>query len=104
MGYNHIVDLQWAPPYGVLSDRVNKAECIMDRREFGKMSLGTVAATAASASHTSAMAQDAVSPRAIAQLPPESRALLEQSFPRFSDSEYARRERLLGDVIFTDRL
>ncbi len=35
----------------------------------------------------------------IARLPAELRALLGQSFPRFSDAEYARRERLLGQVM-----
>jgi Xaa-Pro aminopeptidase len=38
-------------------------------------------------------------PRSIAQLPAELRALLGQSFARFSDDEYARRERLLGQVM-----
>lgn len=38
-------------------------------------------------------------PRSIAQLPAELRAVMSQSFARFSDAEYARRERLLGQVM-----
>lgn len=38
-------------------------------------------------------------PRGIAQLPAELRAVMSQSFARFSDAEYARRERLLGQVM-----
>lgn len=38
-------------------------------------------------------------PRSIAELPAELRALMSQSFARFSDAEYARRERLLGQVM-----
>ena len=38
-------------------------------------------------------------PRSIAQLPAELRALMSRSFPRFSDAEYARRERLLGGIM-----
>jgi len=72
----------------------------MDRREFGKLSLGTVAATAGGATALApTLAQDAPLPRSIAQLPADLRTLLSQSFPKFSDAEYARRERLLGQVM-----
>ena len=70
----------------------------MDRREFGMLSLASVAATAgAVAPH--ALAQQTALPRSIAQLPGDLRALMEQSFPKFSDAEYARRERLLGQLM-----
>jgi hypothetical protein len=70
----------------------------MDRREFGKLSLGTVAAGAV-APLAHAQAQETPLPRSIAQLPADLRALMSQSFPKFSDAEYARRERLLGQVM-----
>src|SRR5882672_3390728 len=70
----------------------------MDRREFGKLSLGTVAAAAGGAAPP-ALAQDAPAPRSIAQLPAELRALVGETFPKFSGGEYARRERLLGQVM-----
>ena len=38
-------------------------------------------------------------PRSIAELPAELRALLGRSFAKFSDAEYARRERLLGQAM-----
>lgn len=38
-------------------------------------------------------------PRSIAELPAALRGLLSQSFAKFSDAEYARRERLLGQVM-----
>lgn len=72
----------------------------MDRRKFGKLSLGTVAATAgAVAPLAHAQAQETPLPRSIAQLPADLRALMSQSFPKFSDAEYTRRERLLGQVM-----
>jgi Xaa-Pro dipeptidase len=72
----------------------------MDRREFGKLSLGTVAAGAGAVVPLApAQAQDAPLPRSIAQLPVELRALMNQSFAKFSDGEYARRERLLGHLM-----
>jgi hypothetical protein len=69
----------------------------MDRREFGKLSLGTVAA-AAGTSLGPAQAEALVT-RSIAGLPADLRALMNQSFAKFSDTEYARRERLLGQVM-----
>src|SRR5215813_13812849 len=44
-------------------------------------------------------AQETALPRSIAQLPPDFRGLMAQSFAKFSDAEYARRERLLGQVM-----
>jgi Xaa-Pro aminopeptidase len=38
-------------------------------------------------------------PRSLAQLRPELRSLLAQSYPKFSDAEYARRERLLAEMM-----
>jgi Xaa-Pro aminopeptidase len=72
----------------------------MDRREFGQLSLGTAAVAAGvPVLLTPAKAQDAPPPRSIAQLPPELRGLMTQSFAKFSDAEYARRERLLGRIM-----
>ncbi len=72
----------------------------MDRREFDKLSLGSVTATSgASASLAQGQTPGTPVPRSIAQLPAELRALMTRSFPRFSDAEYARRERLLGQVM-----
>jgi Xaa-Pro aminopeptidase len=45
------------------------------------------------------MNQARPAPRSIAELPAELRALLGRSFPKFSDAEYARRERLLGQAM-----
>jgi hypothetical protein len=47
---------------------------------------------------------DLAQPRSLAQLRPELRALLTRSYPRFSDAEYARRERLLGEVMARNRV
>ena len=72
----------------------------MDRREFGKLSLGTVAAAAGGTTALGpAQAQAAPVARSIAGLPADLRALMNQSFAKFSDAEYARRERLLGQVM-----
>jgi Xaa-Pro aminopeptidase len=46
-----------------------------------------------------ASAQETVLPRSIAQLPANLRRLMTQSFAKFSDAEYARRERLLGRIM-----
>jgi Xaa-Pro aminopeptidase len=43
--------------------------------------------------------QETALPRSIAQLPAGLRGLMAQSFAKFSDAEYARRERLLGRVM-----
>jgi Xaa-Pro aminopeptidase len=59
----------------------------VDRRDFEKGAIGAV--------QTSAVAV----PRSIAQLPSALRALLDQTHPKFSDAEYARRQRLLGGVM-----
>jgi Xaa-Pro dipeptidase len=72
----------------------------MDRRKFGKLSLGTVAAAAGGTTVLApTAAQETSLPRGIAQLPADLRSLLSQSFPKFSDAEYARRERLLGQLM-----
>ena len=72
----------------------------MDRREFGLLSLGTVATTTGmTVPLAPAQAQDTPLPRSIAQLPAELRALMTQSFAKFSDAEYARREQLLGRIM-----
>ncbi len=71
----------------------------MDRREFGKLSLGTVAAAGAAAPIAPARAQEASPPRSMAQLPASLRELAGRTFPKFSAAEYARRERLLGGVM-----
>jgi Xaa-Pro dipeptidase len=72
----------------------------MHRREFGLLSLGTAAATAGvPVMLAPAMAQETVLPRSIAQLPANLRRLMTQSFAKFSDAEYARRERLLGRIM-----
>jgi hypothetical protein len=43
---------------------------------------------------------DVAPPRSIAQLRPQLRALLlNRSYPRFSDAEFERRERLLGEIM-----
>jgi Xaa-Pro aminopeptidase len=69
----------------------------MDRREFALLSMGTVAA--GRAAMTSAQAQSGGLPRSIAQLPESLRATVATSFPKFSDAEYARRERLLAAMM-----
>lgn len=73
----------------------------MHRRQFGLLSLGTAAATAAGVPVMLAPAggQETALPRSIAQLPAGLRGLMAQSFAKFSDAEYARRERLLGRVM-----
>jgi Xaa-Pro dipeptidase len=71
----------------------------MDRREFGRLSLGTMVAAGGAAPVAPALAQGAPPPRSISQLPANLRALVDQTFPKFSDAEYARRERLLGGVM-----
>src|SRR6516162_5382686 len=69
----------------------------MHRRQFGLLSLGTAAATTGVLVMLApARAQETALPRSIAQLPPDLRGLMAQSFAKFSDAEYARRERLLG--------
>jgi Xaa-Pro aminopeptidase len=45
---------------------------------------------------------DLAQPRSLAQLRPVLRALLNRNYPRFSDAEYARRERLLGEIMARD--
>jgi Xaa-Pro dipeptidase len=72
----------------------------MHRRQFGLLSLGTAAATTGVPLMLApARAQETALPRSIAQLPPDLRGLMAQSFAKFSDAEYARRERLLGQVM-----
>ena len=73
----------------------------MHRPQFGLLSLGTAAATAAGVPVMLAPAggQETALPRSIAQLPAGLRGLMAQSFAKFSDAEYARRERLLGRVM-----
>jgi len=72
----------------------------MDRREFGTFSLGTAAAAAGGLVPLApAQAQGAAAPRSIRELAPNLRALMNQSFAKFSDAEYARRERLLGGMM-----
>jgi len=80
-------------------------ERTLDRRTFGKTTLGAVAGSTAVASignASDAFAQATTAtrvPRAIAQLPKNLRTLLDQSHPKFSEGEYARRHRLLGEVM-----
>ena len=72
----------------------------MLRRQFGLISLGTVAATAGvPVMLAPAVAQETLLPRSIAQLPANLHRLMTQSFAKFSDAEYARRERLLGRIM-----
>ena len=72
----------------------------MHRRQFGLLSLGTAAATAGvPVMLAPASAQETVLPRSIAQLPANLRRLMTQSFAKFSDAEYVRRERLLGRIM-----
>jgi Xaa-Pro dipeptidase len=72
----------------------------MHRRQFGLLSLGTAAVTAGvPVMLAPARGQETALPRSIAQLPPDLRGLLAQSFAKFSDAEYARRERLLGRIM-----
>jgi len=77
----------------------------MDRREFGKLTLGA-GAVAATGDTQLAMAQTqttgaatALSPSDAIRLPAELRPVFEQEYPRFSDTEYARRESALADVM-----
>src|SRR5262245_12288519 len=72
----------------------------MHRRQFGLLSLGTAAATAGvPVMLAPASAQETALPRSIAQLPDNLRRLMTQSFAKFSDAEYARREPLLGRIM-----
>src|SRR5262245_9080870 len=72
----------------------------MDRREFGLLSLGTAAATTGvPAMLAPARAEETALPRSIAQLPADFRSLMAQSFAKFSNAEYARRESLLAQVM-----
>ena len=72
----------------------------MHRRQFGLLSLGTAAVTAGvPVMLAPAGGQETALPRSIAQLPAGLRGLMAQSFAKFSDAEYARRERLLGRVM-----
>jgi thioesterase domain-containing protein len=72
----------------------------MHRRQFGLLSLGTAAVTAGvPVMLAPARGQETALPRSIAQLPADLRGLMTQSFAKFSDAEYARRERLLGQVM-----
>jgi Xaa-Pro dipeptidase len=86
----------------------------MDRRQFGKLVVGAGAATAAASEGSDALAQSQgaqsgtqsvmqriklPSPSDVLELPPELRPVIEQSTPRFSDGEYARRQNALARVM-----
>jgi Xaa-Pro dipeptidase len=82
----------------------------MDRRQFGKLVVGASAVSATASEGTDALAQGqgaqsamqrikVPSPSDVLQLPGELRPVLEQSYPRFSDAEYARRKSALARVI-----
>jgi Xaa-Pro aminopeptidase len=82
----------------------------MDRRQFGKLVVGAGAASTAAAEGTAALAQGqgaqsvmqrikVPSPSDVLQLPGELRPVLEQNYPRFSDTEYARRKTALARVM-----
>ncbi len=74
----------------------------MDRRKFGLLSLGTAAAATgggAAVAQSAAGAQATPVPRSIAQLPPDLRRLVDSSYARFSDAEYARREKLMAETM-----
>ena len=64
----------------------------MDRREFGKIAIGAGAVTAGLSEAQGAAAQAAAPASAGAlKLPADLVPIFEQSYPRFSDAEYARR-------------
>jgi len=78
----------------------------MDRREFTKLTLGAGAVAAAGDTHiamaqtqTTGAATAALSPSDQLKLPPELRPIFEQSYPRFSQPEYARRETALANAM-----
>src|SRR5882672_583187 len=82
----------------------------MDRRQFGKFSLGAGAVAATGETQlamgqtqttTSSFSSQATvsSPSDALKLPAELRPVFEQDYPRFSEAEYARREKALGDVM-----
>src|ERR1700736_6497945 len=68
----------------------------MDRREFAKVALGAGAVSAtlgeAPDAHGQAAGAGAIfSPQSLLRLPADLEAIFAQSYPRFSDAEYARR-------------
>ena len=83
-----------------MADGEHLMEETMDRRQFGKLALGAGAATAAGEAALAQTTGGGASASADAlNLPPELRRILEQSYPRFSDAEYARRHAALARIM-----